>query len=62
MIANPKNVELFNDHVQELINDEDVDKFQISVKKVYETLEYVIVFIYHIFIRNQNFQMKIFRN
>ena len=38
VIANPKNVELFNDQVQELINDEDVDKFQISVKKVYETL------------------------
>ncbi|MFQ6818602.1 MAG: histidinol phosphatase [Blautia sp.] len=38
VIANPKNVELFNTQVQELINDEDVNTFQIGVKKVYETL------------------------
>lgn len=39
VIANPKNVELFNTQVQELVNDEDVNTFQIGVKKVYETLE-----------------------
>ena len=38
VIANPKNVELFNTQVQELVNDEDVNTFQIGVKKVYETL------------------------
>lgn len=38
VIANPKNVELFNTQVQELVNDEDVNIFQIGVKKVYETL------------------------
>ncbi len=38
VIANPKNVEQFNTQVQELINDEDVNTFQIGVKKVYETL------------------------
>ena len=38
VIANPKNVELFNTQVQELIKDEDVNTFQISVKKVYEML------------------------
>ena len=38
VIANPKNVELFNTQVQELIKDEDVNTFQIGVKKVYETL------------------------
>lgn len=38
VIANPKNVELFNTQVQELINDEDVNTFQIGVKKVYEML------------------------
>ena len=38
VIANPKNVELFNTQVQELVNDEDVNAFQIGVKKVYETL------------------------
>lgn len=36
VIANPKNVELFNTQVQKLIKDEDVNTFQISVKKVYE--------------------------
>ena len=38
VIANPKNVELFNTQVQELVKDEDVNTFQIGVKKVYETL------------------------
>lgn len=38
VIANPKNVELFNTQVQELVNDGDVNTFQIGVKKVYETL------------------------
>ena len=38
VIANPKNVELFNTQVKELVNDEDVNTFQIGVKKVYETL------------------------
>lgn len=38
VIANPKNVELFNTQVQGLVNDEDVNTFQIGVKKVYETL------------------------
>ena len=38
VIANPKNVEMFNTQVQELVNDEDVNTFQIGVKKVYETL------------------------
>ena len=38
VIANHKNVELFNTQVQELVNDEDVNTFQIGVKKVYETL------------------------
>ena len=38
VIANPKNVELFNTQVQELVYDEDVNTFQIGVKKVYETL------------------------
>ena len=38
VIANPKNVELFNTQVQELVNDEDVNTFQIGVKKVYEML------------------------
>lgn len=38
VIANPKNVALFNTQLQELINDEDVNTFQIGVKKVYETL------------------------
>ena len=38
VIANPKNVELFNTQVQELVNNEDVNTFQIGVKKVYETL------------------------
>lgn len=38
VIANPKNVELFNTQVQELVNDEDVNTFQIGVKKVYGTL------------------------
>lgn len=38
VIANPKNVELFNDRVQKLIKDEDVNTFQVSVKKVYEML------------------------
>lgn len=36
VIANSKNVELFNTQVQKLIKDEDVNTFQISVKKVYE--------------------------
>ena len=38
VIANPKNVELFNVQVQELIKDEDVNTFQIGVKKVYDML------------------------
>ena len=38
VIANPKNVELFNTQVKELVNDEEVNTFQIGVKKVYETL------------------------
>ena len=38
VIANPKNVDLFNTQVLELINDEDVNTFQIGVKEVYETL------------------------
>lgn len=38
VIANPKNVELFNTQVQELVNDGYVNTFQIGVKKVYETL------------------------
>ena len=38
VIANSKNVELFNVQVQELIKDEDVNTFQIGVKKVYDML------------------------
>ena len=38
VIANPKNVELFNIQVQKLINDEDVNTFQIGVEKTYEML------------------------
>ena len=39
VIANPKNAELFNAQVQKLIKDEDVNTFQIGVKKVYEIFE-----------------------
>ena len=48
VIANPKNVELFNTQVKELVNDEDVNTFQIGVKKVYETLGYCdCIYIQH---------------
>ena len=39
VIANSKNAELFNAQVQKLIKDEDVNTFQIGVKKVYEIFE-----------------------
>lgn len=38
VIANPKKEELFNVQVKELIENEDVNKFQVGVKKVYEKL------------------------
>lgn len=38
VIANPKNAELFNEQVLNLIKNEDANIFQISVKKVYEIL------------------------
>lgn len=36
VISNPKNVELFNAKIQEMLENQNVDTFQITVKKVYE--------------------------
>ena len=38
VIANPKNVELFNKQVIEMIGNQDVNKFQIGVREVYKML------------------------
>lgn len=36
VISNPKNVELFNAKIQEMLKNQNVDTFQITVRKVYE--------------------------
>ena len=53
VIANPKNVELFNTQVQELVNDEDVNTFQIGVEGdlpvILFLLQYVVQSVIQVF-------------